>query len=228
MVKELLNKFASRIKGNNYQLDSRISITSLLLFAWLRFINLIRGAIVFRRLKNKVFIDCNVTLRNKRFIRLLSGVTLGRNVYIDGLSEWGVNLGRNVNIGPFTIIQATGIMTNLGKGLYIGDNSGVGAFSFFGCGGGVKIGKNVIMGQYISFHAENHNYDRYDIPIREQGVVRKGITIGDNCWVGSKVTFIDGVVVGSGCVIAAGSVVRGVIPDNSVIGGVPAKIIKSR
>ena len=127
-----------------------------------------------------------------------------------------------------TIIQASGVLTSLGSGLTIGQNSGIGAFSFIGCGGGVSIGQDVIAGQYVSFHSESHNFAAVDSSIRNQGVTRKGIVIGDNCWIGAKATFLDGARVGSGCVIAAGSTVRGIVPDNSVIGGTPAKLIKTR
>ena len=62
--------------------------------------------------------------------------------------------------------------------------------------------------------------------IREQGVTSKGIVLGNNIWVGSKVTFIDGSEVGDNCVVAAGAVVNGIVPNNCVIGGIPAKIIR--
>jgi acetyltransferase-like isoleucine patch superfamily enzyme len=52
--------------------------------------------------------------------------------------------------------------------------------------------------------------------------------IGPNCWIGSKVTILDGVTIGEGCVIAAGSVVTKSFPDYSVIGGVPARVLRSR
>jgi acetyltransferase-like isoleucine patch superfamily enzyme len=70
--------------------------------------------------------------------------------------------------------------------------------------------------------------DKLDEPIRLQGVTRKGIRIGNNCWIGSKVTILDGVTIGDGCILAAGTVVTKSFPANSIIGGVPAKIIKSR
>jgi acetyltransferase-like isoleucine patch superfamily enzyme len=79
------------------------------------------------------------------------------------------------------------------------------------------------MGQHVSFHPENHVYDRTDIPIRSQGTTRLGITIEDDVWVGANVTFLDGAVVGRGCVIGAGSVVRGKIPPYCIAIGVPAK-----
>jgi acetyltransferase-like isoleucine patch superfamily enzyme len=66
------------------------------------------------------------------------------------------------------------------------------------------------------------------LPIRHQGVSRKGIKIGKNCWIGSKVTVLDGVTIGTGSIIAAGSVVTKSFPENSIIGGVPAKLLKTR
>ena len=110
----------------------------------------------------------------------------------------------------------------------MGKRCGIGAFSFVGAAGGIIVGDDVIMGQYISFHSENHIFDDLNIPINQQGVTNKGIEIGANCWVGSKVTFLDGTIIGTGCVIAAGAVVSGTFPNNAVIGGVPAKILKYR
>jgi acetyltransferase-like isoleucine patch superfamily enzyme len=83
------------------------------------------------------------------------------------------------------------------------------------------------MGSYISFHSENHNYEDTSKLIREQGVTSKGIKLGNNIWVGAKVTFLDGCQVGNNSVVAAGAVVNGIFPDNVVLGGVPAKILKS-
>ncbi len=84
------------------------------------------------------------------------------------------------------------------------------------------------MGQRINFHSENHHYENLNIPIRDQGISRQGIYIGNDCWIGSNVIFLDGSNLGSGCVVAAGAVVKGEIPSNSVIGGIPAKILKIR
>lgn len=56
----------------------------------------------------------------------------------------------------------------------------------------------------------------------------KGIRIGSNCWLGAKATILDGTVIGNGCVVAAGAVVSGAFPENVIIGGIPAKIIKNR
>ena len=108
----------------------------------------------------------------------------------------------------------------------IGNNSAVGDFTHFGATGGLEIGNDVIMGSYVSFHSENHNFSDPNRLIREQGVNSKGIKLGNNIWVGAKVTFLDGCEVGDNSIVAAGAVVNGVFPSNSLIGGVPAKIIK--
>lgn len=80
----------------------------------------------------------------------------------------------------------------------------------------------------MSIHPENHNYKGLQL-IRLQGVSSSGgVKIGNNCWIGAKATILDGTRIGNGCIVAAGAVVRGSFPDNVIIGGVPAKIIKQR
>ncbi len=227
-LKRLMNWLASKVKGEEYLLDKELNSADVVLVASRRILMALRGAIRLKRLHSIVFVGRNVTLMNTRKLKIGNGVTLQDGSVLDGLSKKGEVIGDNVNIGPSVIIKASGILTNLGVGLSMGKNSGIGAFSFVGCGGGVTIGENVIMGQYVSFHSENHNHSRTDLPIRLQGTNRKGITLGDDCWVGAKVTFLDGCIVGKGCVVAAGSVVRGEFPEYSVIAGVPARVIRSR
>ncbi len=123
------------------------------------------------------------------------------------------------------IVVATSVMRRLGEGCEIGRNSGIGQFGFIGCGGGVSIGANVIMGQYVSFHTERHGFADPLRPMVAQGVERAGITIGDDVWIGAKATFLPGASVGRGCVVAAGAVVRGVVPEGAIVGGVPARVI---
>jgi acetyltransferase-like isoleucine patch superfamily enzyme len=168
-----------------------------------------------------------VNLRGASLVRFGKGVTLERGVIIDGLMRNGVVLGDNVKIGPYSVLAGAPI-SNLGEGIRMGANSAVDAYSFIGSSGFVSIGENVIMGQHVGFHPENHDFDRTDIPIRAQGTTRQGITIEDDVWVGSNAIFLDGAHVGRGCVIGAGSVVRGKIPPYSIAVGIPAKVILSR
>lgn len=227
----LVNKLVSRIKGQEYAIDERITLASLISIIMRRVYSLIRGFFkcFFVGKKGKfIFVGRNVKLVHSRKIRLGSGVTLSDFAEIDALSKDGVVLGNNVMIGTHTIIRCTGSLKKLGKGLKIGDNCGTGDFCFFGSAGGISIGDNVIMGQNVRFHSENHIFDRTDLPIKSQGVTNKGIEVGNDCWIGSGAVFLDGVKVGNGCVIGANSLVNKDIPDYSIAVGNPVRVIKNR
>ncbi len=224
----ILNKCAKSLKGRSYNIDSSIPLSAVLGIGCRRLSSLLRSLFFGFPWRKKLFLGPNVELRNRSLLQFGNGVTLGRGVLIDGLSREGVLIGDHVNVGDFTRIEASGTITEIGKGISIGTNSGVGAFSFIGGAGGVVIGNDVIMGQWVSFHPENHNYDHLNIPIRLQGVNRQGIVVEDDCWIGAKVTFLDGAHVGRGCIVGAGSVVRGIIPPYSIVVGVPARVIRSR
>ncbi len=229
-IYQFLDYGLSRLKRRDYHLDRGVPLNLLAATVLRRLIWLVRGFVkcgVLQRRLNVVFMAPRVNLRNASLIRFGKGVTLERGVIIDGMSHDGIILGDNVAIGAYSLVRASS-PSSLGAGLRMGNNSAIDAYSFIGAAGPVLIGENVIMGQHVSFHAENHNYDRTDIPIKEQGTRRIGIVIEDDCWVGSNAIFLDGCHVGRGCVIAAGSIVRGEIPPYSVAAGAPARVIKSR
>jgi acetyltransferase-like isoleucine patch superfamily enzyme len=222
MIKKLYQKALYK-SGKNYQLDKRIPNGLLLYSLFTRLLLLSRGLLKFRK---KVFVGKKVKVLNKKNISFGSSVTLEENCFIDAYAVNKLHFGNNVKIGAFSSISCTSHMSKYGIGFKIGNNSGVGRFTEFGSSGGIEIGNDVIMGSYVSFHSENHNFNDISKPIREQGVTSKGITLGNNIWVGAKVTFLDGCEVGDNCVIAASAVVKGIFPKNVVIGGIPAKIIK--
>lgn len=224
----LLSRSAARLRGENYLIDPAIPVSALFEYAGSKTIALLRGWLRTFNPKKWLFLGPDVELKNKRMIRFGRGVALGKGVIIDGLSSDGVILGDGASIGPYGIVRATGVLNNIGKGFSLGRHSSLDAFAFVGASGGVMVGDNVIVGQRVSFHSENHVYDRLDVPIRRQGVTRLGIVVEDDCWIGANVTLLDGAHVASGCVIGAGSVVRGYVPPNSIAVGVPARVIKTR
>ncbi|MFQ7300243.1 MAG: acyltransferase [Clostridium sp.] len=227
----IIEFFIRKIKGNNFELDNNINLWYLLAVVFNMIINLIRGNIKTLFIKKKgfsIFIGRRTKIRMKSKLTLGKGINIGSNVIIDGLSKEGVKIGNNVRIGDYTRILCTGTIRNIGKGFSIGDNCGIGENCFFGAAGGINIGNDVIMGQNIRFHSENHNFNEVNIPIRIQGVTNKGIKIGDDCWIGAGAVFLDGVSVGNGCVIGANTVVNKNIPDNYIAVGNPVRLLKKR
>lgn len=156
-------------------------------------------------------------------IKVQGGLTASHHTYIDALSKEGVTFGQNVSLGKYTRIECTNVFSDLGKGFKAGDNVSLGSDCFFGSAGGIEIGN------YVSLHSENHNFSDVNILMWCQGVSRQGIKIGDDCWIGAKVTILDGVNVGKGCILAAVSVLtKGDYPDYYIIAGVPARVIRRR
>lgn len=232
MIRALCLALGRRLKGDVFTIDPDLPLSAILRFAASRALALMRAGLARPFLAGgsalPFFKGPGVRIATPSRVTIAKGVTLGEGVRIEGLSRHGVRIGPGASIGAHTIIVPTSVMRNLGEGCTIGRNSGIGQFGFIGCGGGVTIGDNVIMGQYVSFHTENHLYDDIERPIIDQGVRRAPVVVEDDVWVGVKVTFLSGAHVGRGCVVAAGAVVRGEIPPWSIIAGVPARIIGSR
>lgn len=131
------------------------------------------------------------------------------------------------------IIKRCGKNVNIERNAYftpeleIGDNSGIG----INCEihGPVIIGENVMMGPEVIIYTKGHRHDRVDIPMMNQGDDEiRPIKIGNDVWIGRRVMIMPGVSIGDGCIIGAGAVVTRDIPDYSVVGGVPAKVLKKR
>ena len=224
----IINKLVSIVKGESFNLDTRIPLSYLLRLCLSKMVCLMWGSIRLRSTKC-AFIHPSCVIKCSSRIKFGRNFSVGRNCYIDALSQSGLICGNNVSIGNNTTIELTGSLKLLGKGMIIGNNVGFGTHCRYGSGmGRLLIGDDTIFGNYVSIHPENHNYKDQNIPIRLQGVRGIGVEIGKNCWIGAKATILDGTIIGDNCVVAAGAVVRGEFPANSIIGGVPAKIIKMR
>lgn len=131
--------------------------------------------------------------------------------------------GRNVEIGKNCEISSMGKF-ELGSHCWIGNNF------YAKADGGITIGSGTIISRNCEIWTSNHNYDSDDLQCipYDRRMINKPVVIGENCWLGSRVTIIPGVTIGEGVVVGAGSVVTKDIPDYAVVGGNPAKIIKYR
>lgn len=230
MVKSLIEIYIRKTKNSVFKFDENLSNTVLINFTYKKILAFLRGLRFydFKRRGNFIFFGRNVQLLNKKNMLYGNNVIIGDYVKLSALGRNRLQIGNNVNIGAFSQIIISTSFNDLGSHIRIEENVGIGEFAYIGGAGGTIIGKNTIIGQYFSTHPENHNFSDINKLIRLQGVTRKGIRIGENCWIGSKVTILDGVSIGDNCVIAAGAVVTKDFPKCSTIGGVPAKILKSR
>ncbi len=217
--------------GRPYPIHPSVSTRSLLEIFTVRGVMLLRGYVrrpLLGSARGFLFLGRNVTIRHSHLLKTGRGVVLDDNVFVDALGEWGVRLGDGVTVARGCVIRSSSVLWTSSKGFVMGDNSSLGEYSFVGAAGGVKIGSNVLGGQRLSFHSENHNYEDVTRPMREQGVRREGIVVEDDCWLGSGAIFLDGVRVGRGSVVAAGSVVTRSVAPYSIVAGVPAKVLGTR
>ena len=134
-----------------------------------------------------------------------------------------VTISRGVMIRPSSYYGG-----DLGIGLTMGEHSSIGPYGYVGCSGRITIGKNVMFGPKCSLFAENHNFSDINIDIKSQGVNQKGITVEDDCWIGSNVIILDGVTIGRGSVIGAGTLVTKDVPAGSVVTDKREKAIRVR
>lgn len=109
--------------------------------------------------------------------------------------------------------------TSIGSGVYIGPQCNIGM---------CDIKQDVIIGSgvHIMSGSKQHNFEQSDKPIRDQGGTYTKVTIGKNSWIGNCALIMSDI--GENCVVAAGSVVTKPVPDNVIVAGNPAKIIKAR
>jgi acetyltransferase-like isoleucine patch superfamily enzyme len=175
-----------------------------------------------------LFLSPGARIRGLRLFQFGTRLRLGMRTEITCWSFGGIRIGSDFSLGEHSSISnGFNPFANIGT-IVIGSNVGIGGHSFICCPSTVTIGDNTITGQYLSIHPQNHLYGNCNAPIRLQGVTAQGVHIGADCWIGAKVTILDGVCIGDGCIVAAGAVVTQSCPPYTIIGGVPAKIIGQR
>jgi acetyltransferase-like isoleucine patch superfamily enzyme len=112
--------------------------------------------------------------------------------------------------------------TDCGKNISIGKNVFINSGCRFQDQGGITIGDGVLIGHNVVLATLNHDID----PGKRSTIHPAPIVIGKNVWIGANATVVPGVTIGDGSVIAAGAVVTRDVPENTIVGGVPASVIK--
>ncbi len=160
--------------------------------------------------------------RAKKDIMIGIKCNISKSAKIDTPYGGSIRLGNNCDIGDHSMLLT------YGGSIEMGDDCSVNPFCVLYGHGGLVIGNKVRIATHTVIIPANHVFDDMDVPIMYQTEERKGIKIGNDVWIACGVRILDGVTIGNGVVIAAGSVVTKSFPDNVVIAGVPARIIKHR
>jgi len=180
--------------------------------------------VMFTNIGKKVIFGRNVTIRHPHKITLGDQVIVDDNAVIDakGNNNQGLVIGNNVYIGRNTIVYCKNGNITLEDRVNLSSNCQV--FS----SNDLTIGEGTVVGAY-SYFLSGGEYDYQDPTsfAKQSGMCTKGPTrVGKDCWLGARVTVLDGVSVGDGSVLAASALINKDIPANSLVAGIPAKVLK--
>jgi acetyltransferase-like isoleucine patch superfamily enzyme len=170
-------------------------------------------------------IELGVRLRFANHIRLGRGAYLDQGVYVHACPG-GVEIGAGTLVMHGSVLHVYNFRGLPHSGIWIGRDSLVGEYNVIRGQGGVRIGNHVYTSPLVQIIAVNHVFDDPTRPFVEQGITAQGVVIEDNVWIGSGAVITDGVRVGKGAVVAAGAVVTHDVPPHTVVGGVPAHVIR--
>ena len=123
---------------------------------------------------------------------------------------------------PDTFSMFPPFYSECGKNIFIGENVFINCCCHFQDQGGIYIGDGTLIGSYVVMATINHGQK----PLQRSDNFPAPIHIGKNVWIGSHATILPGVTIGDNAIVAAGAVVSKDVPENTVVGGVPAKMIK--
>jgi virginiamycin A acetyltransferase len=133
--------------------------------------------------------------------------------------------GSRIVVGARSMVDAfVKIKPAGGSGdVVVGEDCAINSGCVLYTGNGITLGNGVAVAANCTFAATNHEYQQRDVPIRQQGfrASKGGIVVEDDVWIGANVVLLDGALLRRGCVIGAGSVVRGEVPAYSIQAGNP-------
>jgi acetyltransferase-like isoleucine patch superfamily enzyme len=171
-------------------------------------------------------IEKHVRLRFADHIHLGRGVYLDENSYLHACPQ-GIWIGANTIVMHGAVLHVYNFRAMPHSGIRIGRDSLIGEYSVIRGQGGVEIGDRVYTSPFTQIIAVNHVFDDPQRPFVDQGITAQGIVIEDDVWLGAGAVITDGVRVGKGAVVAAGAVVTKDVPAHTVVGGVPARVLRA-
>jgi acetyltransferase-like isoleucine patch superfamily enzyme len=177
------------------------------------------------RMEGWAAIENGVRLRFANHIHLGHRTYLDQHVYIHACPN-GVEIGPGTLVMHGAVLHVYNFRDLPHAGIRIGRDSLVGEYNVIRGQGGVTIGDRVYTSPLVQIVAVNHVFDDPDRSFVEQGITAEGIAIEDDVWIGSGAIICDGVRVGQGAVVAAAAVVTEDVPPQTVVAGVPARVIR--
>lgn len=166
--------------------------------------------------------------------------SIGKNSIICYPCDLGGEGEKNIFIGDNTIIRQNSLLGCHAKynnqlfpnaTITIGNNCSIGRNNHITACNKIVIGDGVLTGQYVivsdNAHGGLSEQESYIAPLYRDLKSKGEVVIGNNVWIGDKVTILAGVHIGNNAIVAANAVVTKDVPDNCIVAGVPARIIKS-
>jgi acetyltransferase-like isoleucine patch superfamily enzyme len=153
-------------------------------------------------------------------------VYIDEGVYLHACPN-GIEIGAGTYIMHHAELHVYNFRNIPHSGIHIGRNCLISEFNVLRGQGGITIGDNVYTAPLVQMLAVDHVFSDPARPIVEQGITAQGIVIEDDAWIGAGAIIVDGVRVGRGAVVAAGAVVTRDVPAHTVVGGVPASVIRA-
>ncbi len=175
---------------------------------------------IVRRAERESFMHRIATL-NREGHDIDTGAIFGPRLEVHAAPDSLITIERGVEI-----LHDSWIITHEGNRLTLRENVFISQHCTIS--GNVEIGKNTLLGGFISVIDANHNFDRSDLPIRDQGGSNAPVVIGEDVWIGASSVILGGVTIGDHSIIGANSTVTGDIPPWSVAVGSPARVVKIR
>jgi acetyltransferase-like isoleucine patch superfamily enzyme len=147
---------------------------------------------------------------------------LGRRLELQIGSRGQIRFGRFVWIGDGTKIRCHEGLVEIGDKTVFGQECTISAYQR------VRIGEQCVIADRAMFIDFDHGVIDVETPIRRQGIYKRDVVIGSNVWIGYNACILRGVRVGDNAIVGTNSVVTRDVPANAVVGGVPAKVIRTR
>jgi acetyltransferase-like isoleucine patch superfamily enzyme len=155
-------------------------------------------------------------------------VKIDPSAYVSWRSIIRTSGGGSISIGGDCEIHAFALIQTYGGDIAIGHHCSLNPFAIIYGHGGVRIGNGVRIAAHSVVIPANHDVRTDGTPLYESGLTTKGITIGNDVWIGSGARILDGVHIGDNAVVGAGSVVTKSVPTFATVAGVPARVIRER